>query len=293
MAGQTRVYFIFQHFQNGARWISSSVGCRINGHAAAAASRRNNQSSLYPGRETVTERRVSTTRLLLERQGFHLLLFVALVGGISVLADLLDVWDGDYRGVPTRAWFWLAIGSAVVHQGWVWLCWRLELHTQWLSRTFGPAGFRLYAAGFALAAVARFVLLVAVANANHHTLPVSEAVLDVSATVLLVPIAHLFYSVARYFTFPRALGLDHFDPSYRTKSLERRGMFRFTRNGMYTFGLLLVWLPGLYAASKAALLAALFHHAYIWVHYACTELPDMRRIYGADAIGADEPTGRA
>ena len=70
-------------------------------------------------------------------------------------------------------------------------------------------------------------------------------------------------------------------------------MFRFTRNGMYTFGLLLVWLPGLYAASKAALLAALFHHAYIWVHYACTELPDMRRIYGADAIGADEPTGRA
>ena len=109
-------------------------------------------------------------------------------------------------------------------------------------------------------------------------------------TALLVPIVYLFYSVARYFTFRRALGIDHFDPSYRTKPLERRGIFRFTRNGMYTFGLLVVWLPGLYAASKAALLAALFHHASIWVHYACTELPDMRRLYGAASLGAEGPS---
>ena len=38
--------------------------------------------------------------------------------------------------------------------------------------------------------------------------------------------------------------------------------------------------PGLYASSQAALLAAAFNHAYIWVHYFCTELPDMKRIYG-------------
>ena len=242
----------------------------------------------------MAERTPSTLPVLFERQGRHLLLLVVLVGAIGALAQYVDAWDGQYRGASTQTWFWLAIGSAVVHQGWVWLCWRLELHTQWLSGTFGPAGFRLYAAGFALAALARIVLLVAVATSNQHTLPVSETVLDVIATVLLVPIAYLFYSVARYFTFPRALDIDHLDPSYRTKPLERRGIFRFTRNGMYTFGLLLVWLPGLYAASKAALLAALFHHTYIWVHYACTELPDMRRIYGAGAIGADdESTGLA
>ena len=29
-----------------------------------------------------------------------------------------------------------------------------------------------------------------------------------------------------------------------------------------------------------ALAVALFQHAYIWVHYYCTEKPDMRRIYG-------------
>ena len=229
-------------------------------------------------------------RLLLERQGRHLLLLVALVGGITGLADHVDAWEGQYRGLSTPTWFGLALGSAVVHQGWVWLCWRVELHTGWLTRTFGPAGFRLYATGFALLVATRFFLLIAVAAANLQTLQISETLLDLIATALLVPIVYLFYSVARYFTFRRAVGIDHFDLSYRTKPLERRGIFRWTRNGMYTFGVLLVWLPGLYAASKAALLAALFHHAYIWVHYVCTELPDMRRVYGAASLGAEGPS---
>ena len=33
--------------------------------------------------------------------------------------------------------------------------------------------------------------------------------------------------------------------------------------------------------SLAALAAALFQHAYIWVHYYCTEAPDMDLIYSA------------
>ena len=32
-------------------------------------------------------------------------------------------------------------------------------------------------------------------------------------------------------------------------------------------------------ASWAALVVAFFSHAYIWVHYLCTERPDMRLIY--------------
>ena len=76
------------------------------------------------------------------RQGRHLLLLVALVGGITGLADYVDAWEGQYRGLSTPTWFGLALGSAVVHQWWVWLCWRVELHTGWLTRTFGPAGFR-------------------------------------------------------------------------------------------------------------------------------------------------------
>ena len=30
----------------------------------------------------------------------------------------------------------------------------------------------------------------------------------------------------------------------------------------------------------AALVVAMFSHLYIWVHYICTERPDMRLIYG-------------
>ena len=48
---------------------------------------------------------------------------------------------------------------------------------------------------------------------------------------------------------------------------------------MYTFGFLLIWIPGLWFASTAALFAAMFNHLYIWVHYFATERPDMQRIY--------------
>ena len=67
----------------------------------------------------------------------------------------------------------------------------------------------------------------------------------------------------------------------RTLPFVRGGIFRFTSNGMYVFGFLLLWVPGLWWASAGALSAALFNHLYIWVHYFATERPDMARIYGA------------
>jgi hypothetical protein len=101
------------------------------------------------------------------------------------------------------------------------------------------------------------------------------------AVVALIPALYLFYSVKRYFGFKRAFGIDHFDPSYRSMPFVRKGIFRFNSNGMYVFGFLLIWVPGLWWASEAALVAALFNHVYIWLHYYATERPDMRRIYAA------------
>jgi protein-S-isoprenylcysteine O-methyltransferase Ste14 len=80
------------------------------------------------------------------------------------------------------------------------------------------------------------------------------------------------------------MGLDHFDPALHRAPLVREGIFRYLRNPMYTVGFLILYVPGLLLRSQAALLAAAFQHAYIWVHYYCTELPDMRRIYG-DRMG--------
>ena len=122
--------------------------------------------------------------------------------------------------------------------------------------------------------------MVAVSVANRDTLDANHLVLKGVALLIALPAVYLFYSVSRYFGYRRALGIDHFDESYRDKPFVRRGIFRFTRNGMYTFGLAALWIPGLVYASKAGLLSAAFSHLYIWVHYFCTERPDMQRIYG-------------
>ena len=102
----------------------------------------------------------------------------------------------------------------------------------------------------------------------------------VLALVLAIPVIYLFYSVARYFGFRRALGIDHFDQSYRHKPLVSKGIYRISGNAMYVYGLLILWIPGLLTASSPALLVALFSHIYIWVHYYTLEKPDMIRIYG-------------
>ena len=73
----------------------------------------------------------------------------------------------------------------------------------------------------------------------------------------------------------------YFQPEdYKRKPFVDEGIFRYTRNGMYTFGFFSLWIPGLLLQSKAALCMALFSHLYIWVHYYCTELPDLRTING-------------
>jgi len=99
--------------------------------------------------------------------------------------------------------------------------------------------------------------------------------------VFILLSGYLFYSVRTYFGFNRAYGIDHFDESYRHLPFVREGIFKYTSNAMYTFGFLVLWVPGLIFFSKAALLAACFNHVYIWVHYYTTELPDIRYIYGS------------
>ena len=91
------------------------------------------------------------------------------------------------------------------------------------------------------------------------------------------------YSVGHYFGIDRVYGIDHFDPSYRSKPLVKDGMFKYTDNAMYKFGFLILWTIALVFLSQAALLAAAFNQLYIWVHFYCTELPDIRRIYAAQA----------
>ncbi len=217
--------------------------------------------------------------LLFERQWIHVLSLVVLLGLLDRVSTLESVQTGDFLNLGSINLLYLAAGIAVTHQIFVWLCWRLELHHSLLTRLFGRYGFRFYATGFTILVILRVAAVLILAVINQDSFDMPSEILQGFAIVALVPASYLFYSVKRYFGFRRALGLDHFDKSYRLLPKVREGIFRITPNGMYTFGFLLIWIPGLWFASTAALFAAMFNHLYIWVHYFATERPDMQRIY--------------
>lgn len=218
--------------------------------------------------------------LIFERQWLHLLVLMILLTGLMGIDDSKAFREGQLWGISSLAWFWLAVAVAIFHQVFVWFCWRTQLHQSWLTRLFGDRGFGFYAVGFSILGILRVVLVVLVAISNQQTLGTNPLVLKSLALILLLPAVYLFYSVKRYFGFERAFGIDHFDTAYRSLPFEQRGIFRYTRNGMYTYGFLLLWAIALWWGSMAALTAALFNQLYVWVHYFATESPDMKRIYG-------------
>jgi protein-S-isoprenylcysteine O-methyltransferase Ste14 len=223
---------------------------------------------------------MESARAVFHRQWLHLLGLAVLLPGLAAMARLPSVQAGGLWGWDTLTWFWLAAGIPVAHQGYVWLCWRIELHLKGLSRLLGDRAFWLFAAGFALLGLSRVAAVVILAVANRGSLAAPDWVGQGLALPALAPALYLFYSVHRYFGFKRALGADHFDLRYRSMPLVREGIFRYTSNGMYVYGFLILWVPGLWFGSSAAVAIALFNHLYIWVHYYATEKPDMERIYG-------------
>ena len=97
----------------------------------------------------------------------------------------------------------------------------------------------------------------------------------------------LFYSLLliivlqQVIGWPRDLSRDQFRHKYREMPIVNQGAFRYSSNAMYTFAFFAFWAVALLAGSTAAIAVALFQHAYIWVHWYCTEEPDIRVIYGS------------
>lgn len=221
--------------------------------------------------------------LVFEGQLTHVVCLAVLLVAAVWAAGLGNAMDGALFGVPTAVWFALLLADAIVHQLFVWIAWRLELHGKVLTRWFGDTerAFRIYSVVFAVLFGARFVLISLLAVANRGTLELAPWLGLVIAGVIAIPAAYLFYSVRVYFSFRRAFGIDHFDPDARTWPMVREGIFKYTGNAMYVFGIGALWIPALALQSEAALIGAAFSHAYIWVHYFTVEKPDMRRIYAA------------
>jgi len=159
------------------------------------------------------------------------------------------------------------------------IIWRLELYNNTFTSRYGlQKAFKIYSVGFSLLFVCRLIFIIILAISNRDSLSINPLYTYLIAALITPVIIYLFYSVLRYFTIKRAYGIDHFDKNYNEPSM-KRGIFRYTDNGMYVYGLLVLYLPGLFLLSKAVLIVALFNHVYIWVHYYCTELPDMKVIY--------------
>lgn len=218
---------------------------------------------------------------LFKYQLWHLLSLLALLACICFFVKVdTTLLRGALWGVNTSVWLFLAVLSPIVHQVYVLLCWRLELFYNRISNVFGANGFKLYKLGFAILIISRLVTIVLLAISSAGNLEVNAVFAYSIAGFLFLPAAYLFYSVKKYFGMDRAFGIDHFQPEeMKNTSFVKKGIFKYTSNGMYVYGFLLLYIPGLLFLSKEALVVALFNHIYIWVHYYFTELPDIKVIY--------------
>lgn len=225
-------------------------------------------------------------------QGLHAAGLAASIVVLALASSRPSLAGGEFLGVATPTWFWLSVLAPVLHQVWVALAWRAELHGGHWTRWFGRRAFRVYAVGFALLAALRFAFLVPLAAANRGTLDARSPWLGPGGLVtwLVATVAGAtLVSVVRQVGFRRAVGADHFEPRWRDEPWPDRGLMRWVRNPMYTLALGVVWLPGLFASSAAALVVAAFSHVYIWLHFFATERPDLRRIYGTADGSATRP----
>ena len=224
------------------------------------------------------ELRARPTAFFFRGQALHTLYLVALLAAAWGLAAPV-LGDGTWLGATDTLWFALAIGIAVLHQMYTWIGWRAQLAWQTFTRLFGDADFAVFAAGFIPMLSLRPVLVWAASAADCGSLRLPPQLTLGLSILLAVPALYTAWSVVRYFGVLRAAGGDHFRRRYREMPLVQQGAFAWAPNAMYTFGFLALWSIAFYTRSQAGLVAALFQHAYVWVHYLCTEQPDMDVLY--------------
>ena len=209
----------------------------------------------------------------------HLLLLAALLPGVWAIAG--PVMDGGHwLGVGEWAWLVAAVVVPVVQQVAVAIVWRSQLRWSLMTRLFGDAGLAVWGAIFLPLLIARPITIIGLAVADFGSLPINPWLGVVAGSMLIVPAAWTMHSVVTYFGIARALGGDHFFERYRAMPMVRGGAFAWCSNAMYAIAFLGLWGIALMAGSQAALAVALFQHAYIWVHWYCTEQPDGVVLFG-------------
>lgn len=210
-------------------------------------------------------------------------LLAVAAGALAVPA--LD--GGRFLGADESAWLAWSIGLAVLHQLVVWLGFRAQLGWGVFTRIFGARDLEAWGVLFFPLLLARPLTVLGAGLADAGSLALNAVWSVVLGLVCLALAAATMRTVVRDFGMARASGADHFREDVRRLPFVRTGVFRWSPNAMYTFAFLGLWAIALLCRSHVALVAALFQHAFIWLHWVGTEQPDIALIYGKD--GGEEP----
>ena len=181
-----------------------------------------------------------------------------------------------FIGINALSWFIIAMSIPLIHQSYVWICWRSELCWKLISSTIG---FKGYVIIFFILIISRLSAIV-LCFVDYGSLYVPGWFAWILAIIIFIPGAYTMYSVKKYFGFLRAAGADHFDPKYREMPFEKRGIFKWTPNAMYVFA---IGIPFAFATATGSLsmfVVAIYTYISIWLHYFCTEKEDFKVIYG-------------
>ena len=203
------------------------------------------------------------------------------IGGLILLfyvgCQLVDFENNSnlFLGISAKNWFLFSMLTPLLHQSYVWLCWRSELCWKLITNTIG---FKGYVILFFILIISRLSAIV-LCFVDYGSLYKPGWLAWILGLILFIPGAYTMYSVKKYFGFMRATGIDHFDLSYKDKPFEKRGIFKWTPNAMYVFAIGIPFSFAVATGSQSMFVVAIYTYISIWLHYFCTEKPDIVEIY--------------
>jgi len=203
------------------------------------------------------------------------------LGGTIVLfyigAQLVDLESNtnSFLGISALNWFMIAMSVPIIHQAYVWICWRSELCWQSISNSIG---FKGYVIIFFILIISRLSAIV-LCFVDYGSLYKPGIFAWIISIILFIPGVYTMYSVKKYFGFLRAAGADHFDLKYRDMPFEKRGIFKWSPNAMYVFAIGIPFSFAVATGSQSMFIVAIYTYISIWLHYFFTEKEDFKIIY--------------
>ena len=204
------------------------------------------------------------------------------VGGTIILFYIvsqfvdLDNNTNTFLEISALNWFIIAMAVPLVHQIYVWVCWRSELCWKSINNSIGLKGYLII---FFILIISRLSALV-LCFIDYGSLYKPGLIAWALSIIVFIPGIYTMYSVKKYFGFVRAAGADHFDPKYRDMPFEKRGIFKWSYNAMYTYAIAIPFSFAIATGSQSMFIISIYSYIAIWLHYFCTEREDFKVIYG-------------